>query len=233
MKLQHITFTGVDAKTDINRLKKIQKQYPIAEFGVLTSYHWYENGYRYLDPREFRYLTRAGLKLALHICGQAASDAARGEWSEIHYLSWGKYRYFRRIQLNVAERKDVPPMVEHSPWGNEIIIQQKAQNELPLYENTLADWQEYNGQLSVLLDSSGGRGIDTKLKVLPLNGKVGYAGGFSPDNVEEKLSFLMSHITMGEFWIDMESGVRTDDWFDLDKVERVLEICQPIIEKYQ
>ena len=30
----------------------------------------------------------------------------------------------------------------------------------------------------------------------------------------------------------MESGVRTDDWFDLDKVRRVLEICEPIIKEY-
>lgn len=233
MRLKHITFTGIDARTDIDRLREIQKQYPIAEFGVLTSYHWYDNGNRYLEPRTFRDLTRERLNLALHICGSAASDAARGEWSDVHYLSWGKYRYFRRIQLNVAERNDAPHIVSESPWGNEIIIQQKAQNELPLYENTLAEWHDYCGKLSVLLDSSGGRGIDTKLKVLPSTGKVGYAGGFSPDNVKEKLSFLMSHVTMGEFWIDMESGVRTNDWFDLDKVERVLEICQPIIEKYK
>ena len=32
----------------------------------------------------------------------------------------------------------------------------------------------------------------------------------------------------------MESGVRTDDdWFDLDKVEEVLKICDPIIREYE
>ena len=50
-RLKHITFTGVDAKTDKKLLSEIQKQYPVAEFGVLTSYHWYENGNRYIDPR--------------------------------------------------------------------------------------------------------------------------------------------------------------------------------------
>lgn len=29
------------------------------------------------------------------------------------------------------------------------------------------------------------------------------------------------------------TGVRTDDWFDIDKVRRVLEICEPIINKYK
>ena len=50
LRLKHITFTGVDAKTNLKVLDKIQKKYPMAEFGVLTSYHWYENGNRYLDP---------------------------------------------------------------------------------------------------------------------------------------------------------------------------------------
>ena len=36
MKLRHITFTGIDARTDMKELKAIQQQYPIAEFGVLT-----------------------------------------------------------------------------------------------------------------------------------------------------------------------------------------------------
>ena len=29
MKLKHITFTGVDSKTDIDRLVEIQQEYPI------------------------------------------------------------------------------------------------------------------------------------------------------------------------------------------------------------
>jgi hypothetical protein len=43
----------------------------------------------------------------------------------------------------------------------------------------------------------------------------------------------MENEQVGDFWIDMESGVRTDDWFDIDKVRRVLEICEPIINKYK
>lgn len=29
-----------------------------------------------------------------------------------------------------------------------------------------------------------------------------------------------------------KKGVRTDDWFDLGKVRKVLEICEPIIKDY-
>lgn len=243
MRLQHITFTGIDAKTDIKALTEIQQEFPIAEFGVLTSYHWYENGNRYLDPALVKKMRGQGLCLALHICGSAAHDAALGKWEHIGETIFKPsapvgIELFKRIQLNLAERNDNPKFC----WipliiGQELIVQQRAELELLLFENTLKKWKEghfpHRDTISALLDSSGGRGIDTPLKVWPSSGKIGYAGGFNPDNVEEKLTFLMSHVTQGTFWIDMESGVRTDDWFDIDKVYKVLQICKPIIEKYQ
>jgi hypothetical protein len=243
MKLQHITFTGIDAKTDIKALTEIQREFPIAEFGVLTSYHWNENGNRYLDPALVKNLRGQGLNLALHICGSAAHDAALGKWEYIDETIFAPsapvgIELFKRVQLNLAERKDNPdycwiPLI----FGQELIVQQRAELELPLFENTLKKWKAkpfpHRDTISALLDSSGGRGIDTPLKVWPSSGKIGYAGGFNPDNVEEKLSFLMNHVTQGMFWIDMESGVRTDDWFDIDKVYKVLQICKPIIEKYK
>ena len=243
MRLQHITFTGIDAKTDIKALTEIQQEFPIAEFGVLTSYHWYENGNRYLDPALVKKMRGQGLHLALHICGSAAHDAALGKWEYIDETIFEPsapvgIELFKRVQLNLAERNDNPKFC----WipliiGQELIVQQRAELELPLFENTLKKWKVGNfphrDTISALLDSSGGRGIDTPLKVWPSSGKIGYAGGFNPDNVEEKLTFLMSHVTQGTFWIDMESGVRTDDWFDIDKVYKVLQTCKPIIEKYQ
>ena len=239
MRLKHITFTGVDRRTNLYRLRQIQEQYPIVEFAVLTSYHWYENGNRYLDPQIIDTLRGKNLRMALHVCGEAALDAAIGKWEQIDKLVWHNLDLFKRVQLNLAERKNNPaycwiPLI----IGQELIIQQRAALELPLYEATMKYWTKvftypHRDIISALLDSSGGRGIDTPLKVWPSNGKIGYAGGINPDNVEEKLRFLMSHITMGEFWIDMESGVRTDDWFDLDKVEQVLEICQRVIKDYE
>ena len=78
MRLKHITFTGIDAKTDIQDLIDIQREFPIAEFGVLTSYHWNENGNRYLNPAFLSnlYAGNGELNLALHVCGSAAPTAA-------------------------------------------------------------------------------------------------------------------------------------------------------------
>lgn len=238
MRLKHITFTGIDANTDINALREIQREFPLAEFGVLTSYHWHENGNRYLHPVFMSRLYGSGLKgdlnLALHICGSAAHDAATGYWEKIDMFTHRCLCIFKRIQLNIANRKDNP---EHcwmpSVIGQEIIIQQRNIHELELFNNTTDEHKHRLclGSFSVLLDGSGGRGIDTPIEILKGNYKVGYAGGMNPDNVGEKLSYLMENVD-GDFWIDMESGVRTDDWFDLNKVRKVLEICMPIVQQY-
>ena len=230
-RLKHITFTGIDERVDVAQLCSIQKEYPIAEFGILTSYHLYENGNRYLDPRMIRKFLGKGLNLSLHICGSAAHDAALGNYGDIHHLTYGTYGYIPRIQLNLSERKDNPKVISPSPYGHEIIIQQRNVDNLKLFSSTQEKWRDYRGHLSVLLDASGGRGLDTPLDtVLVSTNKVGYAGGFNPDNVSDKLSFLLAHHHAGEFWIDMESGVRTDDWFDLDKVVNVLNKCRDCLD---
>ena len=81
----------------------------------------------------------------------------------------------------------------------------------------------------MLLDASGGKGIDTEIEIFKSPNKIGYAGGINPDNVADKLRFLLKNVSMGEFWIDMESGVRTEDWLDLDKVEKILKSCQKVL----
>ena len=238
MKLPHITFTGIDAKTNIKALTEIQREFPIAEFGVLTSYHWNENGNRYLDPIVINELRGNGLSLSLHVCGSAAHDAAAGRWDLIDKLVWSNIDLFQRIQLNISNRSDNPNALGCLPKivEQEVIIQTRDTLNTSIYDATIEKFREkdkFGRTFSMLLDASGGQGIDTPLRVWPSSGKIGYAGGISPDNVEEKLVFLLSHVTQGTFWIDMESGVRTDDWFDVDKVRKVLEICQPIINKYK
>ena len=232
MRLKHITFTGIDAKTDIQDLIDIQREFPIAEFGVLTSYHWNENGNRYLNPAFLSnlYAGNGKLNLALHVCGSAAHDAAVGGWEKINSHLFETLSLFKRIQLNVSNRNDNPKYLWLPPFVNqELIVQQHDANNLSLYNQTQDIW-EGESRISVLLDASGGQGIDTPLKVLPSSGKVGYAGGFNPDNVGEKLSFLLQNVRMGEFWIDMESGIRTYDWFDITKVRQVLSICKEVIK---
>ena len=51
----------------------------------------------------------------------------------------------------------------------------------------------------------------------------GYAGGLNPDIIGVTLPVIAACVPAGQpYWIDMESGVRTDDRFDLDKCEFVM-----------
>ena len=232
MKLQHITFTGIDGKTDLVELWKLQQQYPIAEFGVLVAKNWRENGNRYFNPSYLDALESRGLNLSAHLCGSIARAAVRGDFGP--FREWAiAYPYiFNRCQLNIATSKENPDSFKlccgDTLLFDEIILQQKSVEDCPLWIGSPA-----SDYVTVLFDASGGQGIDTPIKVMPVIHKVGYAGGISPENVAEKLTYLLQNPDVGDFWIDMESGVRTDDWFDIDKVRKVLEICEPIINKYK
>lgn len=226
-RLKHITFTGVDEKTDLNVLQEIQRTYPIAEFGVLVSKNWIERGNRYMDPNTFNKFRGLKLNLSLHVCGRLAHEATLGAWNKVNHTIGGNLNLFHRVQLNVSTRKDNPNRLASCPNRHtEVIVQQRDVNNTPLFDNSY--WLE--GGVSVLLDASGGRGVDTKIDILPISSKVGYAGGINPENVGNKLEYLLEHHTTGDFWIDMETGVRTDDWFDIDKVYSVLQTCDKIIK---
>ena len=227
-KLKHITFTGIDWKTDINELYEIQKQYPYVEWGVLVSKNWQTNGNRYFNPNFLDSLDNT-LNLSAHMCGSIAREAVNGNLELFRTWANGFGYLFRRCQLNVAGSKSNPTKFEYKgdigDYFEEVILQQKGVNDCDLFLNC-----NMNRHISVLLDASGGNGIDTDIELLNLPVKVGYAGGINADNVAEKLTYLDKNCKT-PYWIDMESGVRTNDWFDLDKVKKVLEICDGIINK--
>ena len=232
MKLQHITFTGIDGKTDLGALWELQQQYPIAEFGVLVAKNWRENGNRYFNPSFLDALDGRGLNLSAHLCGSIARAAVRGDIEPFREWARGSGYIFNRCQLNIATSQNNPMSFDYSGeicnYFDEVILQQKSAREVPLFLNS-----KVSRHITCLLDTSGGQGIDTPIEILNLPHKIGYAGGINPDNVAEKLTFLMESEEVGDFWIDMESGVRTDDWFDINKGVKVLEICNDVLNGYK
>ena len=229
--LQHITFTGVDDTTDIGRLKDLQEQYPLTEFGVLLSEDWKKNGPRFINPERLQDLRGHGLHLSAHLCGEAAMKAAFGLWTRVDKTIFGDTetrKNFQRIQLNISTRSGLPTRLSTSLPGQEIIIQQKDATHADFFHAS----KILCNPVSVLLDASGGRGLDTPVDVRPeiKACKVGYAGGFGPENAATKLKQILNNPNTGPFWIDMESRVRTDDRLDLDKVEAVLKECYKILD---
>lgn len=209
-KLKHISFAGIDNKTDINDLKDIQEEYPIVEWGILMSINWSENGNRYMNPAEFQKF--AGLHLCGHLCGKLARDMMKGDMTLLYetYPHWDKI--FKRIQINVASFNNFTNGIVWS-GEQELYIQCKPNK----YDNYIK-----SSGVGMLIDNSGGRGIDEEWVIYPTNKKIGYAGGLNPNNVVLKTKNLMNNPKVGDFWIDMESGVRTNDWFDTEKVRMVL-----------
>lgn len=219
-----VTITGADDKVDPLDLFGLSTEFPYVEWGILFSVK------RMGTPRypSAEWLHKLGkmaspnMQLSLHLCGQAAHDTVDGD------PRWLQARTpFKRIQLNTYEPGSI-----HKSNGmailasiGEVIFQARDRAAL------LACAEDARivgvAHASVLYDPSGGRGISTQgWPEPPTDVRVGYAGGIGPDNVEATLETVMP---LGAAWIDMESGVREDDEFDLVAVRHVLERSARVI----
>lgn len=232
MKLRHITITGIDQLTEIDGLQELQEKFPWAEFGILFSKHWDKNGQRYPNPAYLLpELVDRGLHLSAHICGSMAREiVCTNIWQPFNEMIAYYNFLFDRIQLNVAPMSF--PGIQSSPLTlpnccKELIIQQRNTMEIDVYK-AMDNKRNY---VSILFDQSGGRGIGLDMADLNLNPfiKAGYAGGINADNVADILIHLFQKANH-PFWIDVESGVRTRDYLDLEKVYKLLTNAKEVID---
>lgn len=235
MKLRHITITGVDQLTEIKGLQELQEKFPWVEFGILFSKHWDENGQRYPNPAYLLpELTDRDLHLSAHICGSMAREiVCTNIWQPFNEMIAYYNFLFDRIQLNVAPMSF--PGIQSSPLSlpnccKELIIQQRNTMEIDVYK-AMVNKRNY---VSILFDQSGGRGQILDLSDINQNTfiKAGYAGGINPDNVSKILTLLFEKANH-PFWIDVESGVRTRDYLDLEKVYKLLTNAKEVIDEYE
>jgi len=227
-----ISFNGVDEKTDLKRLVMVQRRFPRIEFGVILSKNWKENGNRYVDPAILSNLRGLGLNLSAHLCGSVAREAIRDNWEPALELCGGNFDIFKRTQLNIARYDNNPEILNFDNIPDnieEVIIQQKSAGECDLFREYNA--RTGNPHVVVLIDASGGSGksldkyelINNMTSMKSVKGRVGFAGGIGHHNVADVLYEMQ--IYPDNWWIDMESKVRTCDWFDLDKVSAVCGIA--------
>lgn len=211
---EFITFTGLDARTDLKRCANLSARYPI-EWGVLFSASRQGQEHRYPDVDALSAIWVSGVRLAAHLCGQHARDIMAGvpPLLPVDFASCPLRPddvLCNRVQVNHQEPN---PAAIHDflrPWERIKGIAQARGDAFPAAVKG-CDW---------LFDRSGGTGQPpAEWPRHPGGGRlVGYAGGIGPENVLDVLNRIGAD---GPFWIDMESGVRTDDWLDLDKVEAV------------
>ena len=227
-----VTFTGIDSRTDIGRLIDLQKKYPEAEFGVLFSEtrNGKENRYPEFKPL-MQELNSLNLNIAVHVCGrQVQKIIDNGGLSYDTPIDHDLIRFtggcIKRIQLNGIKIDALKQPNLTAPFGVDFIIQQNTTK--PSIIDALG---RLTGRFSILVDNSGGLGVESRFDPFKVQRndclfRVGYAGGIGPDNVMRKLGEI-ALLRTNDWWIDMESRVRTDDWFDLDKVQSVLEQMFP------
>ncbi len=206
MKPEFITFTGADNWTDVDGMRALSKRYPI-EWGILFSPKRQGNDPRYPDGQAMSRLIWSDLRLSAHLCGAYSESVMAGESIIDIPVDLG---YFQRIQVNHAAPVPARIIQFRNGWGRMRCIAQSRTDAFPT--DTSVDW---------LFDRSAGSGIVPTAWPPHPGGRrlLGYAGGIGPDTIASVMSALKQ--MTGPYWIDMESGVRTDDRFDLDKCRQV------------
>lgn len=225
MKLKYCSITGADDAVNVADLTNLAQEFPCAEWAVLLMRERAGTP-RFPRPEWIENFTAhtLGQNKAMHLCGDAFLGFIAKD-PEVLNLMAG----FQRIQLNLkfgdVEGKYDPlalwARVRETPQ-HQFILQYTPEKQglLPLFKDV--------ANHAVLYDASAGQGVSPDKWDAPLPGHFcGYAGGLNPDNVARNLRDIQRVAASHETWIDMETGVRTDDRFDLDKVRRVLTIAQP------
>lgn len=216
-----ITVTGADDKTSIEEMVNLSKNYPLLEFAILL-----KEG----DPKE-RYPSKEWIArlydvwcqnesmiLSGHICGRWVREICEGNWNPVFEYLGDMTEMFSRIQLNFSPyTKDIKidkflkGMESETLYFKQIIFQLKNIND-PVFIAAKND--DFN--VVPLFDLSGGRGISPDS--WPISDCLcGYAGGLSPENVQDQIRAISK--VASQFWIDAETGLRTNGEFDLAKVE--------------
>ena len=221
--LNRVTFTGVDDRTNIDDLVYLTSKYPFVEFGVLVSKNNSNSGTvnRYPNLTILKRLKNKGLNLSCHICGSIARQIVKkNDWSELEKLLGKDIEIFNRFQLNVSNIHK---------FSKEISFREDKEFIIQLKEDTsLYDYYKVLPNVFGFQDNSGGLG-KFEDNWMDSDRYFGYAGGLSAENVEGVIEDLLV-VNNADFWIDMESSVRTDDWFNTKKCEEVLKICNKFID---
>ena len=219
MRINRVTFTGADNNTDVNAMVDISKQFSgiDVEWGILVSSN--NNRNRYPSEDFIKSLKDKGLKLALHLCGSYSRNIMTNGNISL------PYDFFQRYQINFNftnvshDINNYAKLCEAYP-DKRFILQYNKSNSSVV--NTILHTLGTDNT-NVLYDASGGRGKEITSFATPFKDiYTGYSGGLSPENMDNICKLINLAKDPSEVWIDMESGVRTNDIFDLNKVVSVL-----------
>lgn len=221
-----LTLTGIDAKTDPKWISTAIKSlirttgYSALEFGILRSPK-VDQSPRYPGREAIKRLLSAGHpgNFAFHLCGRYARMVHALEWAELCDII--DFRQVGRVQINSTEcdEKAILTLMRFAIHIDRPVIMQWRDDVFPCVP----------ALIHLLQDRSGGRGVAETRWSTPhalsrkANGTIGYAGGLGPGNVADAMQAISAASSGSQFWVDCESSLRTDDWFDTAKAEAMIE----------
>lgn len=241
--LNKVTITGADNGTNPQEMAEISEDFPFVEWGILVmpnkkhdlpdrfpSKAWINENLRKA------WFNCKSLRLSAHLCKDYARQICDGKWDFLddHLLLW---TMVDRIQINLRKIVEVTPSLIHgvrltlyhgihnfNKRQTPVILQTTSfTNDLLLQENF-----RFNC-IQALFDVSAGNGIlPENWPSNDVNFYTGYAGGLTPENLQENLE-KMNAVATKPYWIDVESGVRTGCCLDMHKVRAFLEIAEKYI----
>ncbi len=222
--LHTVTITGADDAVDYARLFDLSAEFPFVEWAILRSSSR-AGAPRYpsepwIDTVEGLSFENRNTRFAGHLCGELSRSVMAG----FDHTIRTERGLFRRFQLNGWSSFRLPGLRVAKMFPETEFIAQAT------HVGAFEDAEILAGKLpnlKVLYDPSGGCGLAIDMLSAPSASGAGYAGGIGPSNVIEIVSELAAREL--PFWIDMESGVRTDDKLDLGKVRQVLAACAPFV----
>lgn len=240
MSLNCVTITGADDETDPLALQELSARYPFVEWGILIGS---ESGQRFPSIEWIHRLIKCredsgnAMKLSLHVCGRPLREIASGVSHLDRALGPALYA-FQRVQLNwhgVRMANGVGENVlkafcglDGFGWDPTLIFQLDGVNDQLFREPSR------RFACVGLLDRSHGAGIMPNEWPSPLvDIGCGWAGGLGPENLEAELPKIAAKAHRAlDYWIDMETNVRTDDGriLDLQHVNDCLQIASKFVD---
>jgi len=214
--VKFITFTGVDIKTDISRVNRLSERYNV-EWGVLYSPSKKDDN-RYSSYETVSELVNKIHKPALHLCGKAINQFIDIEVN-LQFLLREMFINDNRVQLNTnlssLSKTKLNLLINNiESSANKFILQFNENNKD--YINLFPE------NVDILYDASGGNGLEINEYLPPMSNRFcGYAGGLGVDNIKEAVT--KADKVSNNYWLDMESKIRTDGYLDLNLCETILE----------
>lgn len=207
VKPTFIAFTGVDSAETISAMQALSRHFPI-EWGILVDDAKDDRLFADPDVRA-RLLEASGVRYAAHVCGEQAGLIANSPADATIDLAG-----FQRLQVNHGFSGSTAEQVESCVrFGRSQAIRTMLQTLGAFPDDARLDW---------LYDVSFGTGKTPESwpAMAACGPFCGFSGGIDAHNAASVVQAIAAP-QGSQYWIDMESGVRTDGRFDLAKCEAV------------